>query len=58
MFFAKVLRPSFIFLQTGTYLDVTYDYSGQKHATIPLDINWEAGSEYTIDIKLGTTLIQ
>lgn len=43
---------------TGTYLDVTYDYSGQKYATIPLNINWEAGSEYTIDIKLGTTLIQ
>ena len=41
----------------GTYLDVTYD-SNTKHATIPLDINWAAGSEYTINIKLGTTLIQ
>ena len=45
---------------TGTYLDVTYTFSGQKKtsATIPLSVNWEAGSKYTINIKLGTTLIK
>ena len=45
---------------TGTYLDVTYTFSGQKEtsATIPLSVNWEAGKQYTINIKLGTTLIQ
>jgi hypothetical protein len=45
---------------TGTYLDVTYTFSGQKKtsATIPLSVNWEAGKQYTINIKLGTGLIQ
>ena len=45
---------------TGTYLDVTYTFSGQTKtsATIPLSVNWEAGKQYTINIKLGTTLIQ
>ncbi len=45
---------------TGTYLEINYTFSGQTKtsATIPLAVNWEAGSEYTIDIKLGTTLIQ
>jgi len=45
---------------TGTYLDVTYTFSGQTEtsATIPLSVNWEAGSKYTINIKLGTTLIK
>ena len=45
---------------TGTYLDVTYTFSGQTNtsATIPLPVNWEAGKQYTINIKLGTTLIQ
>ena len=45
---------------TGTYLDVTYTFSGQTEtsATIPLSVNWEAGKQYTINIKLGTTLIQ
>lgn len=44
----------------GTYLDVTYTFSGQTKtsATIPLSVNWEAGKQYTINIKLGTTLIQ
>lgn len=45
---------------TGTYLDVTYSFTGQTKtsATIPLSVNWEAGKQYTINIKLGTTLIQ
>ena len=45
---------------TGTYLDVTYTFTGQTKtsATIPLSVDWVAGSKYTIDIKLGTTLIQ
>ena len=45
---------------TGTYLDVTYTFSGQTKtsANIPLSVNWEAGKQYTINIKLGTTLIQ
>ena len=44
----------------GTYLDVTYTFTGQtkNSATIPLSVNWEAGKQYTINIKLGTTLIQ
>ena len=45
---------------TGTYLDVTYTFSGQTKTSdpIPLSVNWEAGKQYTINIKLGTTLIQ
>ncbi|MCK8621370.1 fimbrillin family protein [Prevotella sp. E13-27] len=45
---------------TDTYLDVTYTISGQtkKSATIPLSENWEAGKQHTINIKLGTKLIQ
>ena len=42
---------------TGTYLEINYD-SNTKQATIPLAINWKAGQKYTINIKLGTTLIQ
>lgn len=43
---------------TGTYLEINYTLSGSKQATIPLAVDWVAGSKYTIDIKLGTTLIQ
>lgn len=45
---------------TGTYLEINYTFSGQTKtsATIPLSVNWEAGKQYTINIKLGTTLIQ
>lgn len=45
---------------TGTYLEISYTFSGQTEtsATIPLSVNWEAGKQYTINIKLGTTLIQ
>lgn len=41
-----------------TYLEINYTLSGSKQATIPLSVNWEAGKQYTIDIKLGTGLIQ
>ena len=43
---------------TGTYLEVNYTTSAAKTAIIPLDINWQAGYLYTINIKLGTTLIK
>ena len=44
----------------GTYLEISYTFSGQKGstATIPLTVNWEKSTQYTINIKLGTTLIK
>ncbi|MBP5377430.1 MAG: fimbrillin family protein [Bacteroidaceae bacterium] len=44
---------------TGTYLDITYTISGQeaKNTTIPLAVDWQAGKQYTINIKLGTSTI-
>jgi hypothetical protein len=61
---AQALSSNYLFVipqsSEATYLDVTYTFSGQKKtsATIPLSVNWEAGKQYTINIKLGTTLIQ
>lgn len=45
---------------TDPYLYVTYTFPEQTKtsATIPLSVNWEAGKQYTINIKLGTGLIQ
>lgn len=45
---------------TDIYLDITYAFTGQTQtsATIPLDVDWKAGYQYTINIKLGTTLIK
>lgn len=43
---------------TGTYLEINYTLSGSKQATIPLAVDWVAGSKYTINIKLGTSLIK
>ena len=40
----------------GMYLEINYGTG--KQATIPLAVKWEAGIKYTIDIKLGTVLIQ
>jgi hypothetical protein len=65
----QALRSNYLFVipqtraandTTGTYLEINYTFSGQKKtsATIPLAVNWAAGSKYTIDIKLGTGLIQ
>lgn len=44
----------------GTYIEVSYTFSGQtaSSAVIPLDVNWQAGTEYPIDIRLGTKLIK
>ena len=42
----------------NVHLVVNYTKGESKTATIPLSINWEAGVSYTIDIKLGTTIIQ
>lgn len=45
--------------ETGIHLDITYNKGGDdKHAIVPLDIDWKAGELYPINIKLGTTLIQ
>lgn len=61
---AQALSSNYLFVipqsSEGTYLDVTYTFSGQTKtsATIPLSVNWVAGKQYTINIKLGTTLIQ
>lgn len=64
---AQPLRSNYLFVipqsrvangTKGTYLEVNYEYSGSKQATIPLAVNWEAGKQYTINIKLGTTLIK
>lgn len=43
----------------GTHLEIRYTVSGQEErtATIPLTVNWEISTQYTINIKLGTTLI-
>ncbi|MBQ6750555.1 MAG: fimbrillin family protein [Bacteroidaceae bacterium] len=45
---------------TGTYLEISYEFTGQTRtsATIPLNINWEEGTKYTINILLGTSLIK
>lgn len=44
----------------GTYLEISYTFSGQtgNTAIIPLTVNWEKSTQYTINIKLGTTLIK
>ena len=62
---AQALSSNYLFVipqsSEATYLDVTYTFSGQTKtsATIPLSVKpWEAGKQYTINIKLGTTLIQ
>ena len=44
----------------GMYLDVEYTFAGQTqtHAFIPMTVNWEAGTAYTININLGTSNIK
>lgn len=65
----QALRSNYLFVipqsrdangTTGTYLEINYTFTGQKQtsATIPLAVNWAAGRQYTINIKLGTTLIK
>lgn len=43
----------------GTYLEISYTVSGQEGSTaiIPLTVDWEKSTQYTINIKLGTKLI-
>ena len=45
--------------ENGTYLKISYTVSGQEGSTaiIPLTVNWEKSTQYTINIKLGTKLI-
>jgi hypothetical protein len=44
----------------GTYLEISYTFSGQtgNTAIIPLTVDWKKSTQYTINIKLGTTLIK
>ena len=44
----------------GTYIEVNYTFSGQTQtkANIYFDVDWKAGSLYTIEIRLGTTHIK
>lgn len=43
----------------GTYLEITYNKGGDdEQATIPLDIDWQAGKSYPINILLGTAVIK
>lgn len=44
----------------GTYLEISYTFSGQERTTanIPLTVDWKKSTQYTINIKLGTTLIK
>jgi hypothetical protein len=45
---------------TGTYLEINYTFSGQTQSTanIHLAVDWQAGKQYTINIKLGTSTIR
>ena len=43
----------------GIHLEITYTKGDvDKYATIPLDINWQAGKSYPINILLGTAVIE
>ena len=62
---SQALATNYLFLipqsPTNTYLEVSYKLGNSetvKTATIPLTTEWEAGKEYNINIKLGTTLIE
>lgn len=39
----------------GMYLEINYD--NNKSAIIPLDVNWQAGYRYIVNIRLGTQQI-
>ena len=61
---SEPLPTDYLFLipqsRTDTYLEVGYTVGSgtTKTVTIELPTNWEAGKEYNINIKLGTTLIE
>jgi len=44
----------------GICLEISYTFSGQERTTanIPLTVDWKKSTQYTINIKLGTGLIQ
>ena len=43
----------------GTHLEITYTKGeNDKQAIIPLDIDWQAGKSYPINILLGTAVIE
>lgn len=43
----------------GTYLEITYTKGNvDKQAIIPLNIDWQAGKSYPINILLGTAVIE
>lgn len=43
----------------GIYLEITYKKGeNEKQAIIPLDIDWQAGKSYPINILLGTAVIE
>ena len=44
----------------GICLEISYTFSGQERTTanIPLTVDWKKSTQYTINIKLGTTLIK
>lgn len=54
LFMIPQVRPA----DGGIYLEVNYTTSSAKSVSIPLDVNWESGQLYTINIKLGTSAIQ
>lgn len=54
LFMIPQVRPA----DGGIYLEVNYTTSSAKSVIIPLDVNWESGQMYTINIKLGTSAIQ
>jgi hypothetical protein len=41
----------------GIYLEVNYTTSRAKTATIPLDVDWQAGKCYNMTVRLGTNTI-
>ena len=55
----KRTANSTIDVTTDVYLEVKYKINNGAEQTwnIPMDVNWKAGTEYTINIKLGTSLI-
>ena len=44
--------------ETGSYLEIKYVRNDEeKTATIPINVNWEAGKLHTININIGTAVI-
>ena len=58
---ARPLECGYLFLipqNKEVNIKVKYTLSGDsKTANIPLTVNWEAGKKYTVDIRLGTSIL-